>query len=96
MPKKWRKLDPKTDNTTRNLLDLAGDIDEEELEEAAEQEDPQDETDEQPCHDNDEGWIDEWYDMTDEDIDELEDSVRPIRFLLTKVNKQKQELYSIS
>jgi hypothetical protein len=46
MPKKRRKLDPKTNDTTRNLLDLAGDIDEEELEEAAEQEDPQDETDE--------------------------------------------------
>jgi hypothetical protein len=96
VPKKWRRLDPKTDDTTRELLDLAGDIDEEEVEEAAEQEDPQDETDEQPCHDNDEGWIDERYDMTNEDIDELEDSVRPIRFLLTKVNKQKQELYSIS
>jgi hypothetical protein len=77
-------------------LDSAGDINEEELEEAAEQEDPQDETNERPCHNNDEGWIDKQYDMTDEDIDKLEDSVQPIRFLLTKVNKQKQELYSIS
>jgi hypothetical protein len=82
--------------TTCDLLDSAGDINEEELEEAAEQEDPQDQTNKRPCHNNDEGWIDKQYDMTDEDIDKLEDSVQPIRFLLTKVNKQKQELYSIS
>jgi hypothetical protein len=49
-------------------LDSAGDINEEELEEAAEQEDPQDETNEWPCHNNDEGWIDKQYDKQKQEL----------------------------
>jgi hypothetical protein len=67
-------------------MDLAGDIDLEELETQAELDDPQDGTEEGPFLENDEGWIDERADMTEEDINELEEDVQPIRFLLTKVS----------
>jgi hypothetical protein len=66
---------------------LAGDIEAEELETQREQEDSQEGPEEGPSHDNDEGWVDEREDMTEEDKEELEDSVRPIRVLLTKVSK---------
>jgi hypothetical protein len=62
VPDKCRKLDPKTDNRTCDLLDLAGDIEKEKVKGDAEQENTQDESDRWPCYDNDEGWIDKWYD----------------------------------
>jgi hypothetical protein len=86
LPGKWRKLSPHTDDVTRDLLNLAGDIDLEEQETQAEQNDPQDRDKEGLEDDNNEGWIDEQSEMTLEDIDELEEMVRPVRFLLTKVS----------
>ena len=93
VPKKWRKWSSHTNDTTRDLLDLAGDIDEEELATVAEAaelelEDPdQDETDEGPSLDNDDGWIDEQGDMIQPQIDALEESVRPVTVVLTKVRE---------
>jgi hypothetical protein len=85
VPKK--RWDAKTDERTDELLDLAGDIEAEELETQREQEDSQEGPEEGPSHDNDEGWVNEREDMTEEDKEELEDSVWPIRVLLTKVSK---------
>jgi hypothetical protein len=87
LPGKWKKLNPKTDKRTRDLIDLAGDIDLEELVTETEQEDLQDEWEEALSHDNDEGWIDERGNMITEEIEELEASVRPVTILLTKVSK---------
>jgi hypothetical protein len=85
VPKK--RWDTKTDERTDELLDLAGDIKAEELEMQCEQEDSQEGPEEGPSHDNDKGWVNERKDMTEEDKEELEDSVQPIRVLLTKVSK---------
>ena len=38
--------------------------------------------------DNDEGWVDECEEMTEEELNELEQSIQPVRLLLTKVSKQ--------
>jgi hypothetical protein len=57
LPRKWKKLNPKTDNQTHDLIDLADDIDLEELVTETKQEDLQDEWEEALGHDNDEGWI---------------------------------------
>jgi hypothetical protein len=86
LPGKWRKLSPYTDDVTRDLLNLAGDIDLEEQEAQAEQNDPQDRDEEGLEDDNLEGWINEQSEMTLEDIDKLEEIVRPVWFLLTKVS----------
>jgi hypothetical protein len=85
VPKK--RWDAKTNERTDELLDLAGDIEAEELETQHEQEDSQDGKEEGLSHNNDEGWVDEREDMTEEDKEELEDSVWPIHVLLTKVSK---------
>lgn len=87
VPSTSRPLDAEEDDTSCELFDLAGDFELEELETQAEQDDPQDGSEEGPFHDNDEGWIDERADMTEEDINELEENVQPIRFLLTKVSE---------
>jgi hypothetical protein len=77
-----------TDKWTHELNELAGDIEAEELETQAEEENSQDELDEEgPCPDNDEGWVDERDDMSEEEINELEESIQPIRVLLTKVSE---------
>jgi hypothetical protein len=70
------------DERAEELKRLAGDIDTEALEEEA-GEDYLEEPDE---IDNDDGWVDERDEMTGEDVDELEDAVQPVRFLLTKVS----------
>lgn len=83
------------DERTHELYKLAGDIEAEELETQNEEEDPPEDEGSRP--DNDDGWVDERDDMAGEDVDELEESVQPIRFLLTKVSREnKQELYSFS
>ena len=67
---------------------LAGDIDDidaEELELEGKQEDYCDDEPENP--DNAEGWIDEQDGMEDKDIEELEDKIQPVRFLLMKVGE---------
>lgn len=75
-----------TDERTRELEKLAGDIEDEELETQNDLEDGgQNPDDEEAWDDNDEGWIDERDEMAGDEVDELEESVRPIRFLLTKV-----------
>jgi hypothetical protein len=65
---------------TAELLKLAGDIDLEE-QMAGSMGDVEDETDD----DDDEGWVDEHEDMTDDELTELVTSVQPVRVLLTKV-----------
>jgi hypothetical protein len=68
------------------LLNLAGDIEFEEAElemrhtKEGEEDDGEDEED-----DNMEGWVDEHALMTEEEVDELDESVAPVRLLLTKV-----------
>ena len=34
---------------------------------------------------NIEGWVDEWEEMSEEELDKLEQAVQPVRVLLTKV-----------
>jgi hypothetical protein len=66
------------DQAVEELLKLAGDIDSEgELMASDEEED-----------DNDDGWIDECEDMTEDELRELSASVAPVRLLLTKVTYQ--------
>jgi hypothetical protein len=86
VPQKWRRWDSHSDDITRDLLDLAGDIDVEEEETEAEQEDG---SEDGRGHDNNEDWIDERGNMITEEIDELEAHVRPVTVVLTKVNLTK-------
>ena len=68
----------------------AGDVDSEELElegEASEQEDYCEVESDSLEPDNDEGWIDERDGMDNKRIEELEDKIQPVRFLLTKVSE---------
>ena len=79
MPKKW--WDATTDET---LEKLASNIEAEEDAMQAEEDIPED----GPIQDNEEGWVDEQDNMTEEDIEELEESVWPIHFLLTKMGEK--------
>jgi hypothetical protein len=83
LPKKKKAsdndLDEETDETldqaAEELLRLAGDVDNEgNMMENEEEED-----------DNDEGWIDEREEMTEDELKDLSASVAPVRLLLTKV-----------
>ena len=77
-----------TQESTHELYKLAGDIEGEELETQNEQDDDPQIPEEEASHDdNDEGWVNERDDMTEEELDDLEDTVKPIRFLLTKVSE---------
>jgi hypothetical protein len=87
VPKKWRKWNTQTSDGTRELLDMASDMDEEELETVAEQEDFQGESEEGPIHDNNDGWVDEQGILIQVEIDELMESVWPVTVVLTKVSE---------
>jgi hypothetical protein len=65
--------------------EMAGDLDSEEVELEAEQEDYCEDEAENP--DNDDGWIDERDEMEDPNIEDLEDKIQPVHFLLTKVGE---------
>jgi hypothetical protein len=68
-----------SDEATKELLTLAGNIEFEEEELArSEGEEAED--------DNVEGWIDERTLMTEDELEELEESVEPLRLLLTKAS----------
>ena len=70
--------DPTLDAATAELLKLAADIDlEEQITVSA--------GDDEVTDDDDEGWIDEREDMTEDELKELAASVQPVRLLLTKV-----------
>ena len=70
--------DPTLDAATAELLKLAADIDlEEQITMSA--------GDDEVTDDDDEGWIDECEDMTEDELKELAASVQPVRLLLTKV-----------
>jgi hypothetical protein len=71
-----------TDERTEELLRMAGDINDEEQE--MEGKDSKDALEEE---DNTDRWIDEWEEMEEGDVEELEEHVLPIRFLLTKVSE---------
>jgi len=76
------KGDPTLDAAMRELLKLAGDIDlEEQITVSAGD-------DNKVADDDEEGWVDEHEDMTEEDLKELAASVQPVRLLLTKVTLQ--------
>ena len=81
IPKK--QWDATKDESLHDLQKLAGNIKAEEEATQAKEEAPE----EGSNQDNDKGWINEWVDMTEQDIEELEESVQPIRFLLTKVSE---------
>ena len=70
------------DEQAYKLKKLARDI---EMEELATQADSDNE-DKGPPHDNEEGWVDKWLNMTEDKIDDLEESIQPIHFLLMKVS----------
>ena len=74
------KKDNITDEVMMELLRLAGDIEEEEVATIQDSEGSDDE------NDNTKGWIDERLNMSEEELDELEDAIQPVRFLLTKVS----------
>lgn len=67
------------------LLELAGDLECEELQSQKSSDSDQDE-------DNMDGWIDERDLLTDSERDELDESVDPLRLMLTKVREIKSEL----
>jgi hypothetical protein len=93
MPKKrWNDVTDKGDE----LMGLAGDIEAKEHETQVEREESQEGPDDEPSQDNTEGWVDERDGMAEEDLVDLDESVWPIRFLLTKVSENMQVLYSIS
>ena len=69
------ETDDPWDQATEELLRLAGDVDIEGNLMANEEEDD----------DNDEGWIDEREEMTEDELKDLSASVAPVRLLLTKV-----------
>src|SRR6266545_79219 len=68
------------DKATKELLALAGDII---LEEEESRHDGKDDDEDDDC----EGWIDERETMTEWEREELNDSVKPVRLLLTKVSR---------
>lgn len=70
--------DPGLDAATSELLKLAGDI---ELEEQITASTGDDEAED----DDEEGWVDEHEDMTEDELKDLAASVQPVRLLLTKV-----------
>ena len=65
------------DGATEELLALAGDIEQEELETQNNGNDDDD--------DNLDGWVDERNEMTEEELNELDAAVEPVCFVLTKV-----------
>ena len=70
--------DPTLDAAMAELLKLTADIDlEEQITVSA--------GDDEVTDDDDEGWIDEREDMTEDELKELAASVQPVRLLLTKV-----------
>ena len=74
----------KSDDGAKELLSLAGKIEVEEFD--SELRDGEDGVaGEESEDDNFEGWIDERTLMNEEDLNELEQSVEPVRILLTKV-----------
>jgi hypothetical protein len=75
------KGDKILDDAAKELLSLAGNIEFEEDELARRDEKEGDEDED----DNVEGWIDERTLMTDAELEELDESVEPVRLLLTKV-----------
>jgi hypothetical protein len=69
---------PTLDAATVELLNLAADIDlEEQITVSA--------GDDEVANDDDEGWVDEHKEMTEDELQELAASVQPVRLLLTKV-----------
>jgi len=76
------KGDKILDDAAKELLSLAGNIEFEEDELARRDANEAEEDDD----DNVEGWIDERTLMTDIELEELDESVEPVRLLLTKVS----------
>jgi hypothetical protein len=73
------------DDGSKELLSLAGNVEDEDDVLSREGEGEVDT--EEPEDDNIEGWVDECTLMDNDDVDELERSVKPVRVLLTKVRQ---------
>lgn len=73
--------DPELDDDERELLELAGDIDEEEL--TTRQENDADDDDED---DDEEDWVDEMAELTEDELRALKTSILPISRVLVKVS----------
>ena len=71
------------DEVSHESHDLAGDT---ELEELPTHEEREGNEDEDNVGSNTEDWIDKWVEMLEEDVRVLDESVKPIHFLLTKVS----------
>ena len=80
-----QRLDITNERTHNELVRLARDIEAEELETQAKEKDEGTE-EEAPRHNNNKGWINERDDMTQEEVDNLDNNVQPIQFVLTKVS----------
>jgi len=74
-----------SEDSEERYEEMADDIDAEEIDLEGDQEDYCEDEPEKP--DNDDGWIDERDGMEDKKLEELEDKIQPVRFLLTKVGE---------
>jgi hypothetical protein len=88
IPKSKKTLDSEDDDegmeeAVKELLKLAGDVNLEE-ETTANAGNEEDTTED----DNEQGWVDELEELTEEELLELGESVQPVRLLLTKVRSQ--------
>ena len=72
------------DDGSKKLLSLAGNVEDEE--DIASRDGKGGVVSDEPEDDNLEGWIDERTLMDDDDLDKLEESVKPVQALLTKVS----------
>jgi hypothetical protein len=87
-----KQFDVKQDDKTKDdltddeqtLLDLAGDIEQEECTTAQEKDDADDETEDE---DDLDGWVDELEALTLDEWEDLEESIRPVKRMLVKVKK---------
>jgi hypothetical protein len=68
----------------QTLLDLAGDIEQEECTTAQEKDDADNETEDE---DDLDGWVDELEALTLDEWEDLEESIRPVKRMLVKVTK---------
>jgi len=75
------------DRATEELLKLAGDIEGEEWSTVCDSLHAENGGEGEGEDNNVEGWVDERALMTENDLEELDDALQPVRFLLTKVSR---------
>ena len=75
------------DRATEELLKLAGDVEGEEWSTVCDSLRAENRGEGEGEDDNVEGWVDERALMTENDLEELDDALQPVQFLLTKVSR---------